>query len=324
VQLAISAFMASAGTLSGATTAVFYISISSFAISFMNICMNFPKLLADKEKALKLKERDQLVLEADIQAFGKNLTSKKKGQIDELESKRNKWSAAGSELYSCEVGMEASSAAVEDGEDGKTGEKNRSLKALGFNKSTFEEPKPGAALGAFKVVDECVRVAADNKDVVCVEKDQHMTNGDTLVSIHTFKKAISGDTFVQDQAHDYPADCCVWLKQAAAAADAASALASSVAPAVAPAAAAAEGASEVTAEAAAAGEKYKEPCLVLTFKKDNWRKALFHNYARKLANIEISYHEVLLDYGYSVEQKQRLRKLTNADKQAELDEILAG
>jgi hypothetical protein len=50
VQLAISAAAVASGTSDGMTQAVYYISLCSFGISFLNIFMNFPGMLSDHEK----------------------------------------------------------------------------------------------------------------------------------------------------------------------------------------------------------------------------------------------------------------------------------
>jgi hypothetical protein len=53
VQLAISAAAVASGTSDGMTQAVYYISLCSFGISFLNIFMNFPGMLSDHEKEEK-------------------------------------------------------------------------------------------------------------------------------------------------------------------------------------------------------------------------------------------------------------------------------
>ena len=75
--MAISAHKFKEGALDGTTTAVFYVSICSFVVSFLNICLNFPKLLAEKERELKAREREREVqaLVNDMSVFSQQLTA---------------------------------------------------------------------------------------------------------------------------------------------------------------------------------------------------------------------------------------------------------
>jgi hypothetical protein len=427
--MAIAASMFSAGTLDGTTTAVFYVSLCSFIVSFLNICMNFPRLLADKEKELKLREKEIMNLNSAQDDFSKQLEITTTSNVVALQAKifgamTAKYPGSplpGGEYEQCIIhpddsmgenslkdleeladsipqtdeaaersqptkyrGLDTTSSsswiyrptvvqtieyglpiAMQDGlkinktrdtfptkvfadpkktkpEDPKKmlnkpveTTEDAQMKVLQWLKEQAQEQEPNLDRTKLdqiqKELDKGLPKANTNAWVWTMNQNQIGSNPNdtaqlTSVTVGSKPPSVVGDQgwalqsgdelrmierVVQQHKSDSSKaiiestvlklenekDCATWLQDH-------------------------YGEREPLMGGSDSAESgITEERLVLTFKKANWKKQIFHNYARKLANIYMLNQIERLDYGVSVETKQKTGKMTAKERHSHLEEM---